>query len=87
MGVSQTKQRGLSSVGRATALQAVGQEFDPPSLHQSSKPTWNSSMSKKETKEYSGKRKLLGIATMHKSNMVPVFSKEDAEEIARMRRG
>ena len=25
--------RGLSSVGRATALQAVGQGFDPPSLH------------------------------------------------------
>jgi hypothetical protein len=24
---------------------------------------------------------------MHKSNMVPVFSQEDAEEIAKMRRG
>jgi len=31
--------------------------------------------------------KLLGIATMHKSNMVPVFSKENAEDIAKMRRG
>jgi hypothetical protein len=31
--------------------------------------------------------KLLGIATMHKSNMVPVFSQEDAQEISRMRRG
>jgi hypothetical protein len=31
--------------------------------------------------------KLLGIATMHKSNMVPVFSKESAEDIAKMRRG
>jgi hypothetical protein len=30
--------------------------------------------------------KLLGIATMHKSNMVPVFSKESAEDIAKMRR-
>ena len=30
--------------------------------------------------------KLLGIATMHKSNMVPVFSQESAEDIARMRR-
>ena len=27
-------QWGLSSVGRATALQAVGQGFEPPSLHQ-----------------------------------------------------
>jgi hypothetical protein len=31
--------------------------------------------------------KLIGIATMHKSNSVPVFSQEDAIEIARMRRG
>lgn len=30
--------------------------------------------------------KLLGIATMHKSNMVPVFSQKDAEDIAKMRR-
>jgi hypothetical protein len=30
--------------------------------------------------------KLLGIATMHKSNMVPVFNKESAEDIAKMRR-
>jgi hypothetical protein len=31
----------------------------------------------------------LGIATMHKSNMVPVFAdkKEDAVDIANMRRG
>jgi len=30
--------------------------------------------------------KLLGIATMHKSNLVPVFSQEDAEDISKMRR-
>jgi peptidase E len=41
---------------------------------------------KKEPQQYSGKRKLLGIATMHKSNMVPVFDKEDAKDIAKMRR-
>ena len=42
----------------------------------------------KERKIYSGERKLLGIATMHKSNMVPVFAdkKEDAKDIAEMRR-
>ena len=39
----------------------------------------------KEANVYTG-NKLLGIATMHKSNMVPVFSKEDAIEIASMRR-
>ena len=41
---------------------------------------------KKEQLIYSGERKLLGIATMHKSNMVPVFDKENAKDIAKMRR-
>ena len=37
-------------------------------------------------KVYSG-TKVKGIATMHKSNAVPVFSDEQAVEISRMRRG
>jgi hypothetical protein len=43
---------------------------------------------KPEPKVYRGKRRLLGIATMHKSNMVPVFADnpEEAAEIAKMRR-
>jgi len=45
------------------------------------------STAKPAEKVYSGERKLLGIATMHKSNMVPVFAKQDAEDIAKMRRG
>ena len=47
------------------------------------------STAKKERQVYSGERQLLGIATMHKSNMVPVFAdkKEDAKDIANMRRG
>jgi sortase (surface protein transpeptidase) len=42
----------------------------------------------KESNTYSGDRQLLGIATMHKSNMVPVFAdkKDDAKDIANMRR-
>ena len=37
-------------------------------------------------KVYTG-TKVLGIATMHKSNAVPVFAAEEAVEISRMRRG
>ena len=37
-------------------------------------------------KVYTG-TKVMGIATMHKSNAVPVFSDEEAVEISRMRRG
>ena len=36
-------------------------------------------------KVYTGD-KMLGIGTMHKSNSVPIFSSEDAEAIAKMRR-
>ena len=41
----------------------------------------------KESHKYSGEQVLLGIATMHKSNMVPVFSSKVAKDLARMRRG
>ena len=41
--------------------------------------------SKKREQHYTGAN-LLGIATMHKSNSVPVFRKEDAIDIANMRR-
>ena len=37
-------------------------------------------------KVYTG-TKVLGIGTMHKSNAVPVFSNEEAHDIATMRRG
>lgn len=37
------------------------------------------------SKMYTG-TKVLGIATMHKSNAVPVFAAEDAVEISQMRR-
>lgn len=40
---------------------------------------------RREAQVYTGSN-LLGIATMHKSNMVPVFRKEDAVEISQMRR-
>lgn len=48
---------------------------------------------KKEPMKYTGERRLIGIATMHKSNMVPIFADDDdatgkkqATEIATMRR-
>jgi hypothetical protein len=40
---------------------------------------------KQETKIYTG-TKVLGIATMHKSNAVPVFNSEEAVQISSMRR-
>jgi hypothetical protein len=40
---------------------------------------------KPERKEYTGTL-IKGIATMHKSNAVPIISKEEAEDVAKMRR-
>ena len=41
---------------------------------------------KKSTNVYTGTA-MIGIATMHKSNSVPVFSVQEAIEISKMRRG
>lgn len=40
----------------------------------------------KASPKYTG-TEILGIATMHKSNMVPVFSNQEAKDISTMRRG
>lgn len=42
--------------------------------------------SKKDIPVYTGTA-MIGIGTLHKSNAVPVFSTEEASEMARMRRG
>lgn len=41
---------------------------------------------KKESLKYTGTL-IKGIATMHKSNAVPIINQEQAEDIAKMRRG
>lgn len=43
-------------------------------------------ISSKQIPKYTG-TKMLGIGTLHKSNGVPVFSEEEAHDIATMRRG
>ena len=56
---------------------------DAPGTHKNTK--WDAG-AKKQTMRYSGKRRLLGIATLHKSNLVPVFEREELEAIGHMRR-
>jgi len=58
--------------------------IDYPSVPMSTK----GNTTKKDSLYYTGERKLLGIATMHKSNAVPIFEddKQHAIDIARMRR-
>jgi hypothetical protein len=60
----------------------------PPGRETPYIPSLNSntgSTAKAEPKVYTGE-KMLGIATMHKSNAVPVFNTEEAVQISSMRR-
>lgn len=54
--------------------------------HHPSLDTMECHTGKQESNKYNGARKLVGIGTMHKSNMVPIFSEDEAEDISNMRR-
>ena len=79
---------------KAPNVKTTAKAYEPPKLNRetSNYPSLSNniggSTAKKESMKYTGERKLIGIATMHKSNMVPIFedNKEEAIEIARMRR-
>jgi hypothetical protein len=61
-------------------------KVDPAYPKTSDKIPVNDGGNKKKEQQYSGERKLIGIGLMHKSNLVPIWDKEGAEEISKMRR-
>lgn len=50
-----------------------------------SKVTAGSSTARRDSLAYSGTA-MIGVGTLHKSNIVPIFRSEDAKDIASMRR-
>lgn len=50
------------------------------------KDTHLGAINSKQIPQYTG-TKIIGIGTMHKSNAVPIFSDEEAQDISKMRRG
>ena len=87
-GVEQ-EQRKQKRAEKAPQLSASYLSYPPgrePKQHIPSKDTGVGIAAKAPDKVYTGTN-MLGIATMHKSNSVPVFSAEDAVEISKMRRG
>ena len=80
----------LTSMGVGRVKAAHGNEI--PDYKSKSKIALGNKISghgpRKESMTYSGERRLLVIATMHKSNLVPIFAdkKEDAKDVASMRR-
>jgi hypothetical protein len=69
-----------SSSGKAT------NEPDRPARTYPSLVTPGGSTAPVKTQQYTGTL-IMGIATMHKSNLVPVLNGDDAVAVARMRRG
>ena len=57
---------------------------EKPRLPSADPATWQA-CTKSAQKEYTGDA-IIGISTLHKSNAVPVFSKQDAIDISNMRR-
>jgi|TARA_R110000764_G_scaffold174020_2_gene260568 hypothetical protein len=83
----------LNGTYKAPKSTAKPKAYEPPKVRETTHyPSLSNTVggngTRKEPMQYTGKRKLLGIATMHKSNMVPIFedNKHEAIEIARMRR-
>ena len=64
----------------------LGVPEDWSTKHLPSVETTRGNATKTDDKVYTGD-KILGIAVMHKSSMVPIFSQEEAVNVARMRCG
>jgi hypothetical protein len=82
------KRIGVGDLQRKIRVPAPEPAYARPSPDVPSMDSRSGTAAKPAPKIYSGERRLLGVATMHKSNMVPVFADkpEDAREIAKMRR-
>lgn len=77
-------------VGRAVKASAIPKLTTPPGRETPRHPSLVTTGQGGGTKPIHGKRytgtAMLGVATMHKSNAVPVFTDEDAKALAQMRR-
>ena len=64
----------------------INPNMERSNRHIPSLDTGGGSTALPQTKQYTGD-KMIGIGTMHKSNMVPIFSDQEAKDISTMRRG
>lgn len=85
-GVTEDKKKITKKVNRVSILSAAPayRGSDQPRIP-SKADSWDPCL-KSPDKKYTGSA-IVGISTLHKSNAVPVFSKEDAIDISKMRRG
>jgi len=80
------KKRGLAAAPLSSSYSLKIPEGRNTTAHIPSRDTGGGNATLKPSKVYTGTM-VKGIATMHKSNAVPVFSDEQAIDISKMRRG
>ena len=80
-----------AAITRSAKIATVGRKISAPPGRESTRhiPSVDSgttgAVSSKPPQQYTG-TKIIGIGTLHKSNAVPVFSDEEAIDMAKMRR-
>lgn len=80
--ITGSSQKAKAVVAGTSHSQATQNPENIPSLGE-----WvTGACSTKQTPTYTGS-KIIGIGTMHKSNLVPIFSDDEAKDISKMRRG
>jgi len=79
------RQRAMSAPGLSSSYSLSIPAGRNTTAHIPSRSTQGGSATLSAPKVYTG-TKVKGIATMHKSNAVPVFSDEEAKDISKMRR-
>jgi len=90
--LNQDKWKAMSKLTGAKTPEKVVPSLAPPPGRETKRkiPSLNSSVTGAVTchkpMQYTGS-KLLGIGTLHKSNIVPIFSSEQAKDLSTMRRG
>lgn len=75
----------LPATAKKTFSTMPNLNYERSTRHIPSLDTGGGSTAPAPTKVYTGD-KMMGIGTMHKSNMVPIFSDQEAKDISTMRR-
>jgi hypothetical protein len=84
-GVESEEKKRKRAMAAAPLVYDIGMPSDRSTSHIKSLGQTTGIASLKHVQMYTG-TKVLGIATLHKSNAVPVFSSEEAVDISKMRR-
>ncbi len=71
------KKQGLDDIKVPENFGYEPEKWEPDLSYPKTSDKIGATKGKKEEMVYSGERKLVGIATMHKSNQVPVFADDD----------